>query len=41
MKNEFNKIKDEYIKDDTYQVGDVKVSAKHLTSVAPEKLTKS
>jgi len=37
-KKEFNKIKDEYIKDDTYQVGDVKVSAKHLTSVAPEKL---
>ena len=27
-------MKDEYVKDDTYQVGDVKVSAKYLTSVA-------
>ena len=31
-------MKDEYVRDDTYQVGDVKVSAKYLTSVAPEKL---
>ncbi len=37
-KTQFNKMKDEYVKDDTYQVGDVKVSAKYLTSVAPEKL---
>ena len=37
-KVQFNKMKAEYVKDDTYQVGDVKVSAKYLTSVAPEKL---
>ena len=37
-KTQFNKMKDEYVKDDTYQVGNVKVSAKYLTSVAPEKL---
>ena len=38
-KTAFDKLKDEYIEDDTYQVGGVLVSAEHLTSVAPEKLT--
>jgi hypothetical protein len=37
-KTQFNKMKDEYVEDDTYQVGNVKVSARYLTSVAPEKL---
>lgn len=35
----FNKLKDEYVKDDTYQVGNVKVNPEHLKTVAPEKLT--